>query len=103
MSNNTLYVTHYIPDRYPKVGLRSVEFITTLDQGKPKTFYSGFDMATRFSESDLALEIEHGGIVKLASPSEIHPPGEGVWTDKNKVVWIGNYDNPFAGKNLRKV
>jgi hypothetical protein len=102
MSNRTFYVTHYIPDGYPRKGLRACEFLTTTNLSGARRYHMGLDTGRDFSEEDIKLDLHHRAIVGIQKPVEIRT-NEGVWVDEGRSVWIADYDNPLADKNRRKV
>jgi len=102
MDKDTLYVTHYRPDRLPEEGLRSVEFLTAKDPRKREEFHMGLDTARTLSQGEIELDLQHGGTVEIPG---FHPirTTEGVWVDQERGVWIADYDNPFEDSNKRKI
>jgi len=102
MNSETFYVTHYIPDRYPETGLRVCEFLTARNPEGATEFFMGFDTARVFSQRDIESRVNGGLAVRLPIPAEIKP-SEGVWVDKDRSVWVADYENPLKDKSRRKV
>lgn len=98
----SFYLTHYIPDRVPESGLKSIGFLTARKSRNSTEFFLGFDTARVLTEADLAMKLTHGALVRLDCPWKI-VTSEGVWIDDRNIIWLADYEHPYSDANLRYV